>query len=222
MTAARRTIARTVVLAIVGVLALLALAPNAQAAAYRYWSYWSADDGAWSFSSTGPAAATPDAGAVEGWRFGITSTSGGAQDAPRADAQQAFARICGTTAPAAGAKRIALVIDPGTAADAEPGQAPGPLVERCVEVPLSATGYDVLRTTGPLRVSEGLICAVGGYPGTGCAEVVDDAARATAMQPQPATAAEPASTSTPWPAAVAVVMLAILGVIVWRLRRRTP
>lgn len=225
MTRVRRRIASTAVLAIVGVLLGLVVAPGAHATAYRYWSYWSADSGTWAFASTGPAASRPADGSVLGWRFVVTTTSGGAQDAPRTSAAGAFSRICGSTQSAPGSKRIALVIDPGTASDAAPGETPGQLSERCIQAPDDATGYDVLRSTGPVRVENGLVCAIDGYPTSGCADVVDTpttTATTATTEPTQEPIAAPVDTggTGPWPLAIGAAILAALALVVWRLRGR--
>ena len=115
----------------------------AQAAAYRYWTYWQGTAGDWSFATAGPASLVPEDGSIEGWRFAVTTQAGRAGDAPSAAAS--FDGICGATPTREGSKRVALVIDSGTAGIAPQGQTPPALVSTCVVVPSDATGYQVLR-----------------------------------------------------------------------------
>lgn len=194
-------------------------AGSAQAAAYRYWTYWKVSDGAWQFAQAGPAGTTPADGSVEGWRFAISSTGGDVANEPRLDAADAFNAICGDTAAAEGRKRVALVVDPGLPQHAPAGDQPGPLKTYCTVVATDATGYDILRATGPLRVSNGLICAVQGYPSSECADIVDEHQTTDAMS----TSSQPSQPeqSGPWPVIVVAVLLAMLGGLALRLRRRS-
>ena len=209
---------------LVGVLLAVTVGSSAQAAAYRYWTYWHVTDGVWQFAQAGPAGTTPGDGSVEGWRFAVSTTSGDQANQPRIDSAAAFEEACATTAPVEGSKRVALVVDPGLAAHAPSGDAPGRVRTYCAVVPTDANGYDVLRSVGPVRVDGGLICAIDHYPTQGCADVVDESAVASAppddaMSPA---AAAPGSqeTSSALPVIIGVGALALLGVLAWRLRRR--
>ena len=228
-----------------GVLVVIAAAvvigaPAAQAqTAYRYWTYWQVQDTAWRFASIGPASALPADGAVEGWRFAVTTEQADARDAPRVGAVTAFADICGTTDPSAGSKRVALVLDFGDPADAPDGQAPPAPVTECVVVAPDASGYQVLSAVAAVRAEDGLVCGIDGFPGSGCADVVDAAAptavpNTTDAAPTDATATDAAATTAATPAAapalgggwamlvgaLALLGAAIAGAVVWR--RRTP
>ncbi|HUW16629.1 MAG TPA: SCO2322 family protein [Actinomycetes bacterium] len=163
--------------ALLGVLAVAAAtvgslalpAQPAHATSFRFWSYWIGVDSGWSFATQG-AARVPKDGTVDGWRFAVSPATGSSTP-PRATAR--FDDVCGDTAPVADRKRVGLVIDFGTPGDAPPGQSPpGVTVVRCVVVPVSATGYQVLDTIGDLRVKSGLVCGIDGYPATGCGEPV--------------------------------------------------
>ena len=170
-----RTVARSAgALALATVATVLVAAP-AQASAYRYWTYWQAPAGAatWSFATQGPATSLPADGSVEGWSFGVTTTSGSRDDAPATAPD--FASICGNMAAEAGRKRIALVIDSGPAAVAPDGELPPAPVATCVVTDEQASGYDVLRSIAEVRTEDGLICGVAGYPARECAPVLDDA-----------------------------------------------
>ena len=145
-------------------------APAAHAASYRYWSYWTAAGGAWEFSAVGAGSRVPDDGDVEGWRFATSGVVG--DQAPRTP--PAFGDICAGPDPAPDAKRVALVVDPGAAADAPPGESPPGAWATCVEVPLEASGYDVLRAAAQVRTDRGLICAINDFPARECAVAVAD------------------------------------------------
>ncbi|MGH3345113.1 MAG: SCO2322 family protein, partial [Carbonactinosporaceae bacterium] len=131
---------------------------------YRYWSFWqwkgSDQAGKWAFAKVGPGQSRPADGAVQGWRF----TESGANEsgtAPRSPGD--FSRICGDTPSRGDAKRVGVVIDYGTAADAPAGQRPPQPRERCVQVQPEATAADVLAEITPLRYDQDrLICSLGG------------------------------------------------------------
>jgi len=167
---ARRAMVVAVTLA-VGCGLLIGAATAAQASSYRYWTYWVGDSGTWAFSSIGAARRPPDGG-VEGWRFEVSQAAASSQP-PRTPAS--FAAICGSTQPVAGMKRVALVIDYGTSADAPPGEhPPGGVVASCEVVDVDATGYAVLGGVSSIRAQGGLVCGIGGYPAAGCGEPVSD------------------------------------------------
>jgi LPXTG-motif cell wall-anchored protein len=100
-----------------------------------------------------------------------------------------FQQICGSTEPVEGKKRVGLVIDFGTAADAPAGQTPpnGP-VARCVVAPTTANGYEILASVTSLRVEAGMICGLAGYPTSGCGEAV--------KSPKPTKNPQPASSGS--------------------------
>ncbi len=213
MTAARRGTGAARAAAVLGVLGstLLALllaavvaAPAADAASYRYWTYWWGQPGAtsWTFAQLGPASDRPKDGSVIGWRFAVTTESGG-KKAPRASLP--FAALCPqlTSAPD-GQKRVAVVVDYGTATDAPPGERPpggGTVRVECVTAPSNANAVTVLTTAGvSLRVgSNGLVCGIDGYPRGECAAVVADPTpsptRSSAKPTPKPTTARPATTS---------------------------
>lgn len=212
-------------------------APTA-GAAYRYWTYWTADAGAasWTFAAAGPASLLPPDGSVQGWRFAVTTTAGASSAQPQVT--PAFAEICAGTPASPGHKRVALVIDPGTAADAPPGQQAGPVRTTCVVAEPDATGYQVLRSVVAVRAEgSGLICGIDGYPTGECASVVEAPSTPASSTPvsstpvstEPAanTAAEPSrqatspeETGTPWVLAGVLAVAAAIGVIVLRRRPR--
>ncbi|MFD0572769.1 SCO2322 family protein [Kitasatospora gansuensis] len=84
-----------------------------------------------------------------------------------------FATVCAATPAQAGKKRIAVVLDFGTAADAPGGETP-PARTACAAVPTAASSAEVLAAVAPpLRYdSAGILCAIVGYPRTGCGDTV--------------------------------------------------
>ncbi|MFF9017237.1 SCO2322 family protein [Streptomyces sp. NPDC014870] len=157
-----------------GVLLTLAAAAPAEAAGYRYWSYWESDGGAnWAYATQGPATARPSDGDAIGFRFAVSED---AADAARPTAGPDFAGICGGTAEKSGTKRVAVVIDFGTAEDAPQGETPPapPLKTGCAQVRTDATSAEALAAVAkPLRYdSAALLCGIAGYPAKGCGEQV--------------------------------------------------
>ncbi|WP_372515780.1 SCO2322 family protein [Streptantibioticus silvisoli] len=169
--AVRRRAAAAAGALLASVAAVVAVACPAQATGYRYWSFWEHGGTGWTFAQTGPASATPADGAVEGWRFAVSADSSAAVT-PRGTA--AFAAICAGTPAARGRKRVALVVDYGTAADADGGTAPPRERTGCASLAPDASAADALAAVAkPLRYdSSGLVCAISGYPAAGCGEQV--------------------------------------------------
>ncbi|MET9856492.1 SCO2322 family protein [Streptomyces sp. NPDC006450] len=163
------------------VLTLLAASP-ALASTYRYWSFWDGAGGTWAYATQGPSSARPADGSVQGFHFVVSKDAADQAAPPRADAD--FAAICSATAPVAGRKRIALVIDFGTPAEAQAGETPPQDAPRtaCAQVGPDATTAEALAEVAkPLRYnSAALLCAVSGYPKQGCGEPVADTAATTA------------------------------------------
>ncbi|MFE2633550.1 SCO2322 family protein [Streptomyces scopuliridis] len=156
--------------------AVVAGAGTSQAAGYRYWSFWESDGAKWTYATQGPATARPADGAVNGFRFAVSADSG---DADRPREALDFAAVCGATPARDGHKRIAVVIDSGTDADAPDGEKPPALRAECARVGEDATSAEALAAVAkPLRYnSEALLCAIAGYPASGCGEqVAGDAA----------------------------------------------
>ncbi|MFE3599794.1 SCO2322 family protein [Streptomyces sp. NPDC059142] len=166
-------------------------AGGAQAAGYRYWSFWQATGGSWAYATQGPAVLRPADGTVTGFRFAVSADSG---DAARPRTAPDFAAVCADTPARDGAKRIAVVVDSGTAADAPAGEEPPAPRARCARVGADATAADALAAVAkPLRYnSAALLCAISGYPGSGCGEQVPDGA--AARTPAPDTTPSPEDT----------------------------
>ncbi|MFJ9028652.1 SCO2322 family protein [Streptomyces sp. NPDC102274] len=151
--------------------AVVAGAGTSRAAGYRYWSFWESDGAKWTYATQGPATARPADGAVNGFRFAVSADSG---DADRPREAPDFAAVCGATPARDGHKRIAVVIDSGTGADAPAGEKPPALRAECARVGEDATSAEALAAVAkPLRYSsEALLCAISGYPASGCGEQV--------------------------------------------------
>ncbi|ESP97170.1 hypothetical protein EES44_08405 [Streptomyces sp. ADI96-15] len=209
-------------------LAVLVAAP-AQAAGYRYWSFWEREGSTWSYATQGPAQLRPDDGSVQGFRFAV-SAEADASAAPRSKA--AFAEICEDTEERDGRKRIALVLDFGTTADAPEGERPPKARTACASVAEDASTADALAAVAPpLRYdSSAMLCAIDGYPETGCGEQVSGAREPSAQESSDA--ASPGSEESDSGSAsggggpsagllVGVGAVAVLGVAaLWQSRRR--
>ncbi len=195
----RRSVVTVLLGALVAVVALVVgPADAAQAANYRFWGYWQLTNGAWAFAQTGPDQAKPADGAVEGWRFAVDDGTG--TRTPRVT--PTFAQLCNATPAQEGKKRVGVVLDSGRDVDGETGATPPALVATCVVVPTAATGAEVLAAAGPVRAEKGLICAINGYPATGCGGEVPtltDAQKAKDTPltlPTPSTKASAAATTS--------------------------
>jgi hypothetical protein len=217
------------VLAPLTVSLLLQGAGPAQAAGYRYWSYWELDGQKWVYATQGPAALRPEDGAVQGFRFSVSEDSADAAT-PRDPAP--FAEICDGTAEREGRKRIALVVDFGTAEDAPEGETPPKGRAYCASVAEDASAADALAAVAaPLRYDSGaLLCAIEGYPRTGCGEQVSAPGTSggasdadTAGQGAADSSAGPAGSPGPslglWAGAGAVLLLGVAAVLQARRRR---
>ncbi|MEV7731099.1 SCO2322 family protein [Streptomyces sp. NPDC088921] len=192
---------------------LLATASPAHAAGYRYWSFWDRTGSTWTYATEGPSTAVPSDGDVQGFRFAVSEDSADA-DTPRGKAS--FTAICGDTEARDGRKRVALVIDFGTASDAPSGEAPPARRTECAVIPRDATTAEALATTAkPLRYNtNALLCAIAGYPETGCGEQVTGATK-----PAPAGGKQDGGPSVGlWAGAAGVVALGAAAV--WQARRR--
>ncbi|MFJ6697544.1 SCO2322 family protein [Streptomyces sp. NPDC091272] len=209
---------------------LFAFLPAAQAAdtpsGYRYWSFWERDGARWTYATQGAATTRPDDGAVEGFRFAVSQDS---QDAAKPRGNADFGAVCARTAAQEGTKRIALVLDFGTAQDAPDGERPPAPRTLCARVSPDATAADALaQVAKPLRYnSAALLCAIAGYPKAGCAEQVSGpGGSATAASPSAAapTAVRGGNEDGGGPSAGLIVgfaaVLLLGGAAVWQARRR--
>ena len=158
-------------------LLIVSSAVGAQATSYRYWTYWSGSGETWTFSPVGPSSAVPVDGSVEGWRFAVSAGVGGQGAKPTLNPTDVFQDLCGDVAVAAGVKRVAVLIDFGSATDAPPGQSPPSPTGGCAQLPENHTGGQALQEVGQVRVEGGLICGINGYPQGECAPAVTDRPR---------------------------------------------
>lgn len=160
-------------------LAVLGTAGQAQAVGYRYWSFWDRNSTAgtadtadtWVYATQGPSTARPSDGDVQGFRFSVSEDS---KDSAKPRGAADFATICAKTPAREGSKRVGLVLDFGTAADAPAGSTPPRPRTACARVDEDATTADALAAVAkPLRYdTNALLCAIAGYPSTGCGEPV--------------------------------------------------
>jgi hypothetical protein len=189
---------------------------SAHAAGYRYWSFWDRTGSAWTYATQGPATAVPADGDVQGFRFAVSEDSA---DATKPRGTASFATICAQTPAKDGKKRVALVIDFGTAQDAPSGETPPATRTACAVVSPDATTAEALATVAkPLRYgTNALLCAIAGYPETGCGEQV-----AGGKKTKPTTARDKDSGGGPSVGLFAgAAAVAVLGAAaVWQARRR--
>ncbi|MEW1679821.1 SCO2322 family protein [Streptomyces sp. NPDC093594] len=162
---------RVTLLFLAALLPLLAGAGQAQAVGYRYWSFWERDGGAWTYATVGPSLVRPADGSVQGFRFSVSEDSG---DAAKPRGTASFDEICAKTPQKDGSKRVALVVDFGTPADAPSGEKPPAVRTACAQMPQDASTAEALASVAkPLRYdSNAMLCAIEGYPAKGCGEQV--------------------------------------------------
>ncbi|MER6185972.1 SCO2322 family protein [Streptomyces sp. NPDC001652] len=196
---------------------------TAHAAGYRYWSFWDRTGTTWTYATQGPATTVPADGDVQGFRFAVSEDSA---DATKPRGTASFATICAKTPAAEGGKRVALVIDFGTAQDAPSGETPPATRTACAVVSQDATTAEALATVAkPLRYgTNALLCAIAGYPEAGCGEQVAGgkkpvSPRKTAAQKPSAEKKDSGGPSVGLFAGAAAVA-ALGAAAVWQARRR--
>ncbi|MFE6422156.1 SCO2322 family protein [Streptomyces rochei] len=211
---------RRVVLLLLAAFMLIGTAGQAQAAGYRYWSFWDRDGDTWVYATQGPSLARPSDGDVQGFRFAVSADS---QDAARPRGTADFASICAKTPAKEGTKRVALVLDFGTASDAPSGETPPAARTACAQVSPDATTADALAAVAdPLRYdNSALLCAIAGYPKSGCGEQVaeQDPTATPTQRPAAGDANDDDGPSVGLYAGIAVVA-ALAGAATWQARRR--
>ncbi|WMC86148.1 SCO2322 family protein [Streptomyces rochei] len=211
---------RRVVLLVLAAFMLIGTAGQAQAAGYRYWSFWDRDGDTWVYATQGPSLARPSDGDVQGFRFAVSADS---QDAARPRGTADFASICAKTQAKEGTKRVALVLDFGTASDAPSGETPPAARTACAQVSPDATTADALAAVAdPLRYdNSALLCAIAGYPKSGCGEQVaeQDPTATPTQRPAAGDANDDDGPSVGLYAGIAVVA-ALAGAATWQARRR--
>ncbi|MFE1240168.1 SCO2322 family protein [Streptomyces tendae] len=214
---------RRVVLVLLAAFLLIGTAGQAQAAGYRYWSFWDRDGGKWVYATQGPSLVRPSDGDVQGFRFAVSENSDDAAQ-PRGTAD--FASICAKTPAEDGSKRVALVLDFGTASDAPSGEAPQAPRSACARVSPDATTADALAAVaGPLRYdTNALLCAIAGYPKTGCGEQVSQKEEKQEKQGATAAPEEGKSSDDGGPSVGLVAGIAVIAALAaagaWQAGRR--
>jgi hypothetical protein len=205
---------RRALLLLLASLVLCAGAGQAQAAGYRYWSFWERDGDHWVYATQGPSLARPSDGDLQGFRFAVSEDSANAAR-PRGKAD--FATICAKTPAQDGRKRVALVIDFGTQADAPGGETPPAARTACARVSPDATTAEALAAVAkPLRYdTNALLCAISGYPEKGCGEQVSQRQKPAAEEKSPSDDGP----SLGLVAGIAVVVF-LGGAAIWQVRRR--
>ncbi|MFE1290762.1 SCO2322 family protein [Streptomyces sp. NPDC058751] len=220
---ARRTTAPALALALALLLLVLGGAGQARAVGYRYWSFWDLTGGKWTYATQGPSTARPSDGDVQGFRFAVSEDS---QHAVQPRGEREFATICAKTPARDGKKRVALVIDPGTAADAPSGETPPAARTACARVaPDASTAEALAAVAPPLRYdTNALLCAIAGYPRTGCGDTVEAAGPAassgTTASADPQTSAPVRQGPSVGLLAGAAAVAALGAAAVWQARRR--
>nr|WP_241267647.1 SCO2322 family protein [Streptomyces scabichelini] len=198
---------------------------QAQAAGYRYWSFWDLDGDTWVYATQGPSTTRPSDGDVQGFRFSVSEDS---RDSAKPRGAAEFATICaGAKTPARdGTKRVALVLDFGTSADAPSGETPPRPRTACARVPEDATTADALAAVAkPLRYgTNALLCAIAGYPRTGCGEQVSATEPTPSTSPRDENASGESESGDQGPSLgllAGIGAVAVLGAAtVWQTRRR--
>jgi hypothetical protein len=233
-----RTPLRVLLAALVAAAVTVLTVGPAHAAAYRFWGFYQLSNGQWTFAQKGSDQTVPADGSVDGWRFAVGDES--STRLPRA--VLTFDAICASTPAVSGSKRVGVVVDFGRPADAEDAATPPAPTAVCAVVPTAATSTDVLAKAGELRVEKGLVCAVAGYPASGCGGAVKQVSAEAKAADTPVTIAAPAASASATPNAsapadaaaqpasstgttvawvvVALVVLALVAYLVVRSRRR--
>lgn len=179
--------ARSVVVALL--FGVTSLTPAHATDSFEYWSYWQSDGSAWTYAQVGPAVSPVVDGAIDGWRFGV-GTDGGATPPSLAPD---FEAACGSVQATPGKVRLAIFIDSGSA-----GPAPS---ATCALVDEGLSRASALSEIAELRTNNGFICAINGFPASGCA----DAPVAAAPQEQDA----PVDGGSPLATVVTVILAGV-------------
>ncbi|OQD54906.1 hypothetical protein BM536_023970 [Streptomyces phaeoluteigriseus] len=199
----------------------LAATGPAQAAGYRYWSFWDRDGDSWVYATEGPSTARPADGAVQGFRFAVSEDS---QDASQPRGAASFEAICARTPARDGMKRVALVVDFGTPSDAPSGETPPAARTACARVHQGATTAEALAaTTKPLRYdTNALLCAIAGYPKSGCGDQVTTGGDEASAEPSASSTASADDDGGPSVGVYAggALIAALAAAAVWQARRR--
>ncbi len=191
--------------------------PNAL---YVFWSEWTTPgSGNWAFSQPGAASQTPANGSVQGFRYGVGSNPIMSEQ-PRTEGN--FAAICGGSAPPSGQKRVAVVIDYGTAVEAPRGATPPQTKSTCATVATASNGLQVLSSVSSIRQDpNGIVCGIGGYPSSGCGYQITMAQLQSGVSATPVPATSSAANS--WLSfaigAIVILIIVVAGVLIARRRK---
>lgn len=199
---------------------------------FKYWNYFHVKGGKYAFATTGPSGFKPPNGSVEAYRYGLSSTAAGLP--PRVAATKyTVDDLCGDTKAKSGQKRVGVLIDYGTAADAANGATPPKPRGDCAVVPIAANGQQVLDAVAKIRVEKQLVCGIDGYPVQGCSVTVKNPPPAAAQKnvafslPPAAKSgnAKPAATvqddsGVPWTLVGVVAAVVVIGGGAFALTRR--
>lgn len=192
-------------------------ASGGSAPVYVYWSYWSSNpSGGWTFATVGSASITPADGSIEGWRYGAGEGAGPSQPP---SVSPDFSGACNSTAAVSGKKRVAVVVDSGTAAVAAAGATPPAVVTKCAQVDVNANGTQVLNAVSQTRMaSSGMVCGINGYPASGCGVQVSASQLNSPASGSTAGANEQSSSRLPW--IIGIIVIVIIGLGAWIMSRR--
>ena len=165
MSLAHRAPLRAVLAALVAAcLSALTVAP-AHAAAYRYWGFYQLTDGAWAFAQKGSDQTVPKDGSVDGWRFAVADEASTPLPARRPDLRADLWHPPRPRPARSGSASSSTTAAQRTPPTAPPRPSPKAL---CAVVAPDATSTDVLAAAGEVRVENGLVCGVAGYPTADC------------------------------------------------------
>jgi hypothetical protein len=216
--------------AVLGLGVLVAGTGAAQATTgYKYWNYFHVKGGTYAFAQTGPSGYTPKDKSVEAYRYGLSTVSSGLK--PRTTpTTYPFAKICAGTHARSGQKRVGVLLDYGTTADAPSGQKPPQPRAACALVPAKATGQEVLESVAKVRAQKGLVCGIDGYPASGCSVTVKNPPTSHKQQnvsfrlPKVSGSShvthEPARRGVPWVLIAVIVIVVVLAGAALALARR--
>jgi hypothetical protein len=211
--------------AFAGSLVLGVAAPAHAADVYRYWSFFTVESGVYQASDIGVGGLTPADGSIEAFRY-AAPVDYPPTNLPRIDlATVTFESVCADTAAVAGQKRVAVLVDFGVTEDSEGATIPAAAAE-CALVPLKATALQALQKVTDVRTKSSsfgpMLCAIEGYPASGCGEAKVDAATPADSGFVTVTADEPAAedddSNTALYAGLGAIVLALIagGVFVTR------
>ena len=207
------------------------------ASGYKYWNYFHIENGKYVFAQTGPADFTPKNGTVEAYRYGVSSTATGLH--PRTGATTYSEKaICAGSKARTGHKRVGVLLDYGSAADAANGETPPKPRAACAVVPVNANGQQVLDAVARVRLEKSLTCGIDGYPVATCSVTVKNApagskgqrvgfampakASGAGTSPRPAASgSRPTDGGVPWPLVGVAVGVVVVGGGALALSRRS-